>query len=70
MLDYDDQDTLERILEHHGVGDNEALRKNLATFGTWLREDERAKWGAGPKPVFPLVLLSLMGIFRAKSAVK
>ena len=62
FLPYEEQDTLEKILAHHGLAD-EKLTRQLATFANWVRMAERARLVfSAEKPPFGLVLLSTMGV--------
>lgn len=65
FLPIEEQDALENICRHHGVDDNKALIKDLATFGNWIHESEvaRLRFGQATKPPILLVLLSKMGIY-------
>ncbi|WP_156431655.1 hypothetical protein [Mycobacterium sp. GA-1199] len=60
MIDYAENQTLERICRAHGA-DNPALIKDLAALIDWAHASEKAAHG-GPNPPFLLVLESMLGL--------
>ncbi|WP_156431651.1 hypothetical protein [Mycobacterium sp. GA-1199] len=60
MIDYAEQQTLERICRFHGA-DKPELIEHLARLIGWAHQSEAAKYG-GPEPPFLLVLESVLGL--------
>ena len=61
-LSIEERDVLATILRFHGAEDA-TLAEHLEGFAEWIRDIERSRLDRSVHPKFPLVLLSLMGIY-------
>jgi hypothetical protein len=63
MLSYDERDVLKTILREHRLLHDGLLMARLEELMEWVHDIERSKFDRDRHPQFPLVLLSLMGIY-------